>query len=145
MNYNEVLDTLKEEMEILVEEEKKSGSPLRNGSEPSCATKQGRTGSEPACDTEEKPAVKAAEMPEVAAMVSAVLKKNKIDAEAAIKLARPISSTILAFEKKNGSKDLNDFDAELYSKLCSDFEHISALKGKADTIAQKIVDGYHNC
>ena len=86
-----------------------------------------------------------AEMPEVAAMVSAVLKKNKVDAEAAIKLARPISSTILAFEKKNGSKDLNDFDAELYSKLCSDFEHISALKGKADTIAQKIVDGYHNC
>lgn len=146
MNYNEVLDTLKEEMEILAEEEKKSGSPLRNGSEPSCDTKgQGCNGGEPACDTDEKPAVKAAEMPEVAAMVSAVLKKNKVDAEAAIKLARPISSTILAFEKKNGSKDLNDFDAELYSKLCSDFEHISALKGKADTIAQKIVDGYHNC
>ena len=145
MNYNEVLDTLKEEMEILVEEEKKSGSPLRNGSEPSCATKQGCTGGEPACDTEEKPAVKAAEMPEVAAMVSAVLKKNKVDAEAAIKLARPISSTILAFEKKNGSKDLNDFDAELYSKLCSDFEHISALKSKADKIKKKIVDGYHNC
>ena len=145
MNYNEVLDTLKEEMEILAEEEKKPGSPLRNGSEQSCATTQGCTGGEPACDTDEKPAVKAAEMPEVAAMVSAVLKKNKVDAEAAIKLARPISSTILAFEKKNGNKDLNDFDAELYSKLCLEFEHISALKGKADTIAQKIVDGYHNC
>ena len=147
MNYDEALDTLKEEMEILVEEEKKSGAPLKNGREPSCETKgQPCTGGEPACDAEEKkPAVKAAEMPEVAAMVSAILKKNKVDAEAAIKLARPISSTILAFEKKNGSKDLNDFDAELYSKLCSDFEHISALKGKADTIAQKIVDGYHNC
>ena len=57
MNYNEVLDTLKEEMEILAEEEKKPGSPLRNGSEPSCATKQGCTGGEPACDTDEKPAV----------------------------------------------------------------------------------------
>ena len=75
MNYNEVLDTLKEEMEILVEEEKKSGAPLKNGREPSCETKgQPCTGGEPACDAEEKkPAVKAAEMPEVAAMVSAIL------------------------------------------------------------------------
>jgi hypothetical protein len=150
MNYNEVLDTLKEEMEILIEEEKKPGSPLRNGSEPSCETGAGtaRTGSEPSCctsDDDKKPAVKAAEMPEVTAMVLSVLKKNKVETASAIKLARPISSTILAFERKNSKKDLNDFDAELYSKLCSDFEKISALKSNADKLAQKIVDGYHNC
>ena len=84
-------------------------------------------------------------MPEVSAMVSTVLKKNKIPAEAVIKLARPIASTILAFEKKNSDKDLNDFDAGLYSKLCSDFEKISALKDNADDLADKIVNAYHNC
>ena len=84
-------------------------------------------------------------MPEVSAMVSTVLKKNKVPAEAVIKLARPIASTILAFEKKNSDKDLNDFDAGLYSKLCSDFEKISAIKYNADDLADKIVNAYHNC
>ena len=78
-------------------------------------------------------------------MVSTVLKKNKVPAETVIKLARPIASTILAFEKKNSDKDLNDFDAGLYSKLCSDFEKISALKDNADDLADKIVNAYHNC
>lgn len=146
MNFTEALNILKEEIEIL-EEEKKSGSPLKNGSEPSAETKKGCTGGEPGCDTknEKIPAVKSAEMPEVSAMVSTILKKNKIPAEAVIKLARPIASTILAFEKKNSDKDLNDFDAGLYSKLCSDFEKISALKDNADDLADKIVDAYHNC
>ena len=164
MNFSEALNILKEEIEII--EEEKSCNPSKKcckstetetetetkqgctGGEPGCDTKNKKasvTGCEPGCNTKKTPAVKAAEMPEVSAMVSIVLKKNKIPAEAVIKLARPIASTILAFEKKNSDKDLNDFDAGLYSKLCSDFEKISALKDNADDLADKIVNAYHNC
>ena len=162
MNFSEALNILKEEIEII--EEEKSCNPSKKccksteteteteqgctGGEPGCDTKNKKasvTGCEPGCNTKKSPAVKAAEMPEVSAMVSTVLKKNKVPAEAVIKLARPIASTILAFEKKNSDKDLNDFDAGLYSKLCSDFEKISALKDNADDLADKIVNAYHNC
>lgn len=158
MNFTEALNTLKEEIETI--EEEKSCNPSKKccksteteqgctGGEPGCDTKNKKasvTGCEPGCNTKKSPAVKAAEMPEVSAMVSTVLKKNKVPAEAVIKLARPIASTILAFEKKNSDKDLNDFDAGLYSKLCSDFEKISALKDNADDLADKIVNAYHNC
>lgn len=160
MNFSEALNILKEEIEII--EEEKSCNPSKKccksteteteqgctGGEPGCDTKNKKasvTGCEPGCNTKKAPAVKAAEMPEVSAMVSTVLKKNKVPAEAVIKLARPIASTILAFEKKNSDKDLNDFDAGLYSKLCSDFEKISALKDNADDLADKIVNAYHNC
>ena len=160
MNFTEALNILKEEIETI--EEEKSCNPSKKcckstetetergctGGEPGCDTKSKKasvTGCEPGCNTKKDPAVKAAEMPEVSAMVSTVLKKNKIPAEAVIKLARPIASTILAFEKKNSDKDLNDFDAGLYSKLCSDFEKISALKDNADDLADKIVNAYHNC
>ena len=158
MNFSEALNILKEEIEII--EEEKSCNPSKKccksteteqgctGGEPGCDIKSKKasvTGCEPGCNTKKSPAVKAAEMPEVSAMVSTVLKKNKVPAEAVIKLARPIASTILAFEKKNSDKDLNDFDAGLYSKLCSDFEKISALKDNADDLADKIVNAYHNC
>ena len=160
MNFTEALNILKEEIETI--EEEKSCNPSKKccksteteteqgctGGEPGCDTKNKKasvTGCEPGCNTKKSPAVKAAEMPEVSAMVSTVLKKNKVPAEAVIKLARPIASTILAFEKKNSDKDLNDFDAGLYSKLCSDFEKISALKDNADDLADKIVNAYHNC
>ena len=158
MNFTEALNILKEEIETI--EEEKSCNPSKKccksteteqgctGGEPGCDTKNKKasvTGCEPGCNTKKAPAVKAAEMPEVSAMVSTVLKKNKIPAESVIKLARPIASTILAFEKKNSDKDLNDFDAGLYSKLCSDFEKISALKDNADDLADKIVNAYHNC
>lgn len=172
MNFSEALNILKEEIETI--EEEKSCNPSKKccksteteqgctGGEPGCDTKNKKasakgckpgcstkkasvTGCEPGCSTKKTPAVKAAEMPEVSAMVSTVLKKNKVPAEAVIKLARPIASTILAFEKKNSDKDLNDFDAGLYSKLCSDFEKISALKDNADDLADKIVNAYHNC
>lgn len=158
MNFTEALNILKEEIEII--EEEKSCNPSKKccksteteqgctGGEPGCDTKNKKasvTGCEPGCNTKKAPAVKAAEMPEVSAMVSTVLKKNKVPAESVIKLARPIASTILAFEKKNSDKDLNDFDAGLYSKLCSDFEKISALKDNADDLADKIVNAYHNC
>ena len=158
MNFSEALNILKEEIETI--EEEKSCNPSkkccksteteqgRTGCEPGCDTKNKKasvTGCEPGCNTKKTPAVKAAEMPEVSAMVSTVLKKNKVPAESVIKLARPIASTILAFEKKNSDKDLNDFDAGLYSKLCSDFEKISALKDNADDLADKIVNAYHNC
>ena len=158
MNFSEALNILKEEIETI--EEEKSCNPSKKccksteteqgctGGEPGCDTKNKKasvTGCEPGCNTKKSPAVKAAEMPEVSAMVSTVLKKNKVPAEAVIKLARPIASTILAFEKKNSDKDLNDFDAGLYSKLCSDFEKISALKDNADDLADKIVNVYHNC
>lgn len=160
MNFSEALNILKEEIEII--EEEKSCNPSKKccksaeteaeqgctGGEPGCNTKNKKasvTGCEPGCNTKKAPAVKAAEMPEVSAMVSTVLKKNKVPAESVIKLARPIASTILAFEKKNSNKDLNDFDAGLYSKLCSDFEKISALKDNADDLADKIVNAYHNC
>lgn len=160
MNFTEALNILKEEIETI--EEEKSCIPSKKccksteteteqgctGGEPGCDTKNKKasvTGCKPGCNTKKAPAVKAAEMPEVSAMVSTVLKKNKVPAEAVIKLARPIASTILAFEKKNSDKDLNDFDAGLYSKLCSDFEKISALKDNADDLADKIVDAYHNC
>lgn len=160
MNFTEALNILKEEIEII--EEEKSCNPSKKccksteteteqgctGGEPGCDTKNKKasvTGCEPGCNTKKDPAVKATEMPEVSAMVSTVLKKNKVPAEAVIKLARPIASTILAFEKKNSDKDLNDFDAGLYSKLCSDFEKISALKDNADDLADKIVNAYHNC
>lgn len=158
MNFTEALNILKEEIEII--EEEKSCNPSKKccksteteqgctGGEPGCDTKNKKasvTGCEPGCNTKKSPAVKAAEMPEVSAMVSTVLKKNKVPAESVIKLARPIASTILSFEKKNSDKDLNDFDAGLYSKLCSDFEKISALKDNADDLADKIVNAYHNC
>ena len=158
MNFSEALNILKEEIETI--EEEKSCNPSKKccksteteqgctGGEPGCDTKNKKasvTGCEPGCSTKKSPAVKAAEMPEVSAMVSTVLKKSKVPAEAVIKLARPIASTILAFEKKNSDKDLNDFDAGLYSKLCSDFEKISALKDNADDLADKIVNAYHNC
>ena len=158
MNFTEALNILKEEIEII--EEEKSCNPSKKccksteteqgytGGEPGCDTKNKKasvTGCEPGCNTKKSPAVKAAEMPEVSAMVSTVLKKNKVPAESVIKLARPIAATILAFEKKNSNKDLNDFDAGLYSKLCSDFEKISALKDNADDLADKIVNAYHNC
>ena len=156
MNFSEALNILKEENEII--EEEKSCNPSKKccksteteqgctGGEPGCDTKNKKeSGCKPGCNTKKDPAVKAAEMPEVSAMVSTVLKKNKIPAESVIKLARPIASTILAFEKKNSNKDLNDFDAGLYSKLCSDFEKISALKDNADDLADKIVNAYHNC
>lgn len=158
MNFTEALNILKEEIEII--EEEKSCNPSKKccksteteqgctGGEPGCDTKNKKasvTGCEPGCNTKKSPAVKAAEMPEVSAMVSTVLKKNKVPAESVIKLARPIASTILSFEKKNSNKDLNDFDAGLYSKLCSDFEKISALKNNADDLADKIVNAYHNC
>ena len=158
MNFTEALNILKEEIEII--EEEKSCNPSKKccksteteqgctGGEPGCDTKNKKasvTGCEPGCNTKKTPAVKAAEMPEVSAMVSTVLKKNKVPAESVIKLARPIASTILSFEKKNSDKDLNDFDAGLYSKLCSDFEKISALKDNADDLADKIVNAYHNC
>ena len=158
MNFTEALNILKEEIETI--EEEKSCNPSKKccksaeteqgctGGEPGCDTKNKKasvTGCEPGCNTKKTPAVKAAEMPEVSAMVSTVLKKNKIPAESVIKLARPIASTILSFEKKNSDKDLNDFDAGLYSKLCSDFEKISALKDNADDLADKIVNAYHNC
>lgn len=158
MNFTEALNILKEEIETI--EEEKSCNPSKKccksteteqgctGGEPGCDTKNKKasvTGCEPGCNTKKTPAVKAAEMPEVSAMVSTVLKKNKVPAESVIKLARPIASTILAFEKKNSDKDLNDFDAGLYSKLCSDFEKISALKDNADDLADKIVNAYHNC
>ena len=158
MNFSEALNILKEEIETI--EEEKSCNPSKKccksteteqgctGGEPGCDTKNKKasvTGCKPGCNTKKDPAVKAAEMPEVSAMVSTVLKKNKVPAEAVIKLARPIASTILAFEKKNSDKDLNDFDAGLYSKLCSDFEKISALKDNADDLADKIVNAYHNC
>lgn len=160
MNFTEALNILKEEIETI--EEEKSCNPSKKccksteteteqgctGGEPGCDTKNKKasvTGCEPGCNTKKAPAVKAAEMPEVSAMVSTVLKKNKVPAEAVIKLARPIASTILAFEKKNSDKGLNEFDAGLYSKLCSDFEKISALKDNADDLADKIVNAYHNC
>ena len=158
MNFSEALNILKEEIETI--EEEKSCNPSKKccksteteqgctGGEPGCDTKNKKasvTGCEPGCNTKKTPAVKAAEMPEVSAMVSTVLKKNKVPAESVIKLARPIASTILSFEKKNSNKDLNDFDAGLYSKLCSDFEKISALKDNADDLADKIVNAYHNC
>ena len=142
MNFSGALNILKEEIEMI--EEEKSCNPSKKCCK-STETEQGCTGGEPGCNTKKDPAVKAAEMPEVSAMVSTVLKKNKVPAEAVIKLARPIASTILAFEKKNSNKDLNDFDAGLYSKLCSDFEKISALKDNADDLADKIVNAYHNC
>ena len=175
MNFTEALNILKEEIEIIEEEKAcnpskkccksteteqgctggEPGCDIKNkktsvaGCKPGCNTKSKKdpsvTGCEPGCNTKKSPAVKAAEMPEVSAMVSTVLKKNKVPAESVIKLARPIASTILAFEKKNSDKDLNDFDAGLYSKLCSDFEKISALKDNADDLADKIVDAYHNC
>lgn len=156
MNFTEALNILKEEIET-IEEEKSCNSSKKccksteteqgcTGGEPGCDTKNKKeSGCKPGCNTKKDPAVKAAEMPEVSAMVSTVLKKNKIPAESVIKLARPIASTILAFEKKNSDKDLNDFDAGLYSKLCSDFEKISALKDNADDLADKIVNAYHNC
>ena len=158
MNFTEALNILKEEIETI--EEEKSCNPSKKccksteteqgctGGEPGCDTKNKKasvTGCEPGCNTKKSPAVKAAEMPEVSAMVSTVLKKNKVPAESVIKLARPIASTILAFEKKNSDKGLNEFDAGLYSKLCSDFEKISALKDNADDLADKIVNAYHNC
>ena len=156
MNFTEALNILKEEIEII--EEEKSCNPSKKccksteteqgctGGEPGCDTKNKKeSGCKPGCNTKKSPAIKAAEMPEVSAMVSTVLKKNKVPAEAVIKLARPIASTILSFEKKNSNKDLNDFDAGLYSKLCSDFEKISALKDNADDLADKIVNAYHNC
>ena len=158
MNFTEALNILKEEIETI--EEEKSCNPSKKccksteteteqgctGGEPGCDTKNKKeSGCKPGCNTKKDPAVKAAEMPEVSAMVSTVLKKNKIPAESVIKLARPIASTILSFEKKNSDKDLNDFDAGLYSKLCSDFEKISALKDNADDLADKIVNAYHNC
>ena len=160
MNFSEdqFFTIIDEELEII--EEEKSCNPSKKccksteteqgctGGEPGCDTKNKKasvTGCEPGCSTKKSPAVKAAEMPEVSAMVSTVLKKNKVPAESVIKLARPIASTILAFEKKNSDKDLNDFDAGLYSKLCSDFEKISALKDNADDLADKIVNAYHNC
>ena len=158
MNFTEALNILKEEIEII--EEEKSCNPSKKccksteteqgctGGEPGCDTKNKKasvTGCEPGCNTKKSLAIKAAEMPEVSAMVSTVLKKNKVPAESVIKLARPIASTILSFEKKNSNKDLNDFDAGLYSKLCSDFEKISALKDNADNLADKIVNAYHNC
>lgn len=156
MNFTEALNILKEEIETI--EEEKSCNPSKKccksteteqgctGGEPGCDTKNKKeSGCKPGCNTKKDPAVKATEMPEVSAMVSTVLKKNKVPAEAVIKLARPIASTILAFEKKNSNKDLNDFDAGLYSKLCSDFEKISALKDNADDLADKIVNAYHNC
>lgn len=158
MNFTEALNILKEEIEII--EKEKSCNPSKKccksteteteqgctGGEPGCDTKNKKeSGCKPGCNTKKDPAVKAAEMPEVSAMVSTVLKKNKVPAESVIKLARPIASTILAFEKKNSNKDLNDFDAGLYSKLCSDFEKISALKDNADDLADKIVNAYHNC
>ena len=156
MNFSEALNILKEEIETI--EEEKSCNPSKKccksteteqgctGGEPGCDTKNKKaSGCKPGCNTKKDPAVKAAEIPEVSAMVSTVLKKNKVPAEAVIKLARPIASTILAFEKKNSNKDLNDFDAGLYSKLCSDFEKISALKDNADDLADKIVNAYHNC
>ena len=156
MNFTEALNILKEEIETI--EEEKSCNPSKKccksteteqgctGGEPGCDTKNKKeSGCKPGCNTKKDPAVKAAEMPEVSAMVSTILKKNKIPAEAVIKLARPIASTILAFEKKNSNKDLNDFDAGLYSKLCSDFEKISAIKDNADDLADKIVNAYHNC
>ena len=160
MNFTEALNILKEEIETI--EEEKSCNPSKKccksteteqgctGGEPGCDTKNKKEsgckpGCKPGCNTKKDPAVKAAEMPEVSAMVSTVLKKNKVPAESVIKLARPIASTILAFEKKNSDKDLNDFDAGLYSKLCSDFEKISALKDNADDLADKIVNAYHNC
>lgn len=158
MNFTEALNILKEEIEII--EEEKACNPSKKccksteteqgctGGEPGCDTKNKKAsaaGCKPGCNTKKSPAVKAAEMPEVSAMVSTVLKKNKVPAESVIKLARPIASTILSFEKKNSDKDLNDFDAGLYSKLCSDFEKISALKDNADDLADKIVDAYHNC
>ena len=156
MNFSEALNILKEEIEII--EEEKSCNPSKKccksteteqgctGGEPGCDTKNKKeSGCKPGCNTKKDPAVKAAEMPEVSAMVSTVLKKNKVPAESVIKLARPIASTILSFEKKNSNKDLNDFDAGLYSKLCSDFEKISALKDNADDLADKIVNAYHNC
>ena len=156
MNFTEALNILKEEIEII--EEEKSCNPSKKccksteteqgctGGEPGCDTKNKKeSGCKPGCNTKKDPAVKAAEMPEVSAMVSTVLKKNKVPAESVIKLARPIASTILSFEKKNSNKDLNDFDAGLYSKLCSDFEKISALKDNADDLADKIVNAYHNC
>lgn len=156
MNFTEALNILKEEIET-IEEEKSCNSSKKccksteteqgcTGGEPGCDTKNKKeSGCKPGCNTKKDPAVKAAEMPEVSAMVSTVLKKNKIPAESVIKLARPIASTILSFEKKNSDKDLNDFDAGLYSKLCSDFEKISALKDNADDLADKIVNAYHNC
>ena len=156
MNFTEALNILKEEIETI--EEEKSCNPSKKccksteteqgctGGEPGCDTKNKKaSGCKPGCNTKKDPAVKAAEMPEVSAMVSTVLKKNKVPAETVIKLARPIASTILAFEKKNSNKDLNDFDAGLYSKLCSDFEKISALKDNADDLADKIVNAYHSC
>ena len=158
MNFSEELKILKADFEI--KKKKKSCNPSKKccksteteqgctGGEPGCDTKNKKasvTGCEPGCNTKKDPAVKAAEMPEVSAMVSTVLKKNKVPAESVIKLARPIASTILAFDKKNSDKDLNDFDAGLYSKLCSDFEKISALKDNADDLADKIVNAYHNC
>ena len=156
MNFTEALNILKEEIETI--EEEKSCNPSKKccksteteqgctGGEPGCDTKNKKaSGCKPGCNTKKDPAVKAAEMPEVSAMVSTVLKKNKVPAETVIKLARPIASTILAFEKKNSDKDLNDFDAGLYSKLCSDFEKISALKDNADDLADKIVNAYHSC
>lgn len=156
MNFTEALNILKEEIETI--EEEKSCNPSKKccksteteqgctGGEPGCDTKNKKaSGCKPGCNTKKDPAVKAAEMPEVSAIVSTVLKKNKVPAETVIKLARPIASTILAFEKKNSDKDLNDFDAGLYSKLCSDFEKISALKDNADDLADKIVNAYHNC
>ena len=174
MNFSEALNILKEEIEIIEEEKScnpskkccksteteqgctggEPGCDTKNkkasvtGCEPGCNTKNKKAsvaGCEPGCNTKKSPAVKAAEMPEVSAMVSTVLKKNKVPAEAVIKLARPIASTILAFEKKNSDKGLNEFDAGLYSKLCSDFEKISALKDNADDLADKIVNAYHNC
>ena len=173
MNFTEALNILKEEIEIIEEEKScnpskkccksteteqgctggEPGCDIKNkkasvtGCEPGCNTKKSPAvkNCEPGCNTKKSPAVKAAEMPEVSAMVSTVLKKNKVPAESVIKLARPIASTILAFEKKNSNKDLNDFDAGLYSKLCSDFEKISALKDNADDLADKIVNAYHNC
>ena len=160
MNFTEALNILKEEIEII--EEEKSCNPSKKccksteteteqgctGGEPGCDTKNKKasvTGCEPGCNTKKVPAVKAAEMPEVSAMVSIVLNKNKVPVESVIKLARPIASTILDYKKKNSDKDLNDFDAGLYSKLCSDFEKISALKDNADDLADKIVNAYHNC
>ena len=173
MNFTEALNILKEEIEIIEEEKScnpskkccksteteqgctggEPGCDIKNkkasvtGCEPGCNTKKTPAvkNCEPGCNTKKSPAVKAAEMPEVSAMVSTVLKKNKVPAESVIKLARPIASTILSFEKKNSNKDLNDFDAGLYSKLCSDFEKISALKDNADDLADKIVNAYHNC
>ena len=120
MNFTEALNILKEEIETI--EEEKSCNPSKKccksteteteqgctGGEPGCDTKNKKasvTGCEPGCNTKKTPAVKAAEMPEVSAMVSTVLKKNKVPAEAVIKLARPIASTILSFEKKNSDNN----------------------------------------